>query len=68
MKEAGDKPHLQDFLQASAPIPPQTDEHSSLNTSLAVSQPRCTIWPQHLPNNSDDEFVPDLYEDSEALN
>ena len=68
MKEAGDKPHLQDFLQASAPIPPQTDEHFSPNTSLAVSWPHCTIRPQHLPNNSDDEFVPDLYEDSEAPN
>ena len=62
MKEAGNKPRLQDFLQASAISPPQGNEPSASDVTPAVSRPRRTIRPQHLSNNPDDEFVLDPYE------
>lgn len=62
MKEAGNKPHLQDFLQASAASPPQGNTLSSLDVTPAVSRPCRAIRPQYLSNNLDDEFVLDPYE------
>ena len=59
MKEAGNKPRLQDFLRASTISLPQGNASSVSDVTPAVSRPRRAIQPQHLSNNSEDEFVLD---------
>ena len=62
MKEAGNKPRLQDFLRASATSPPESHATPSLDVTLAVSRPRRAVSLQHLSNDSGDEFALDPYE------